>query len=166
MFFSLGTANRGLAIKQRIQVACRYNVAMTSSMIFSFKGSRAFRSSSQPSSQAGLTHATAQQGIDGILDGGMAFPLHRLTNITHHIQRKEKMVIHPPRIDSVRPKVAIDDDGGFNDTYVDSEIQSSPVPAYFRGSKFDRVPYWQKIGRWKDVSEEKWLSYSWGVSLE
>lgn len=38
------------------------------------------------------------------------------------------------------------------------------VPAYHRGSKFDRVPYWQQIGRWKDVTENQFLSYRWSVS--
>lgn len=39
------------------------------------------------------------------------------------------------------------------------------VPAYHRGSKFDRVPYWQKIPRWKDVTEKDFLSHRWGVSV-
>lgn len=37
-------------------------------------------------------------------------------------------------------------------------------PLYFRGQKFDREPYWQKIPRWKDVSENDFLTYSWQVS--
>jgi lysine 2,3-aminomutase len=48
-------------------------------------------------------------------------------------------------------------------TSTESAIDPVIVPAYFRGSKFDRVPYWQKIGRWKDISEKQFLSYSWGV---
>lgn len=45
-----------------------------------------------------------------------------------------------------------------------AETVTSASPAYFRGSKFDRAPYWQKIGRWKDVSEKEFLSYRWNVS--
>lgn len=48
-------------------------------------------------------------------------------------------------------------------TSTESAIDPTTVPAYFRGSKFDRVPYWQKIERWKDISEKQFLSYSWGV---
>lgn len=43
-------------------------------------------------------------------------------------------------------------------------VSAAAIPAYHRGSKFDRVPYWQNIGRWKDVTEKQFLSYSWGVS--
>ncbi|KAH7410961.1 hypothetical protein BKA64DRAFT_570006 [Cadophora sp. MPI-SDFR-AT-0126] len=39
-------------------------------------------------------------------------------------------------------------------------------PAYHVASKFDRVPYWQKIGRWKHVSEDEFLSYAWNVSKD
>lgn len=42
--------------------------------------------------------------------------------------------------------------------------QEEIVPLYYRGSKFDREPYWQKIGRWKDVTEEQFLSHRWNVS--
>ena len=41
---------------------------------------------------------------------------------------------------------------------------SSALPAYHRGSLFDRAPYWQKIARWKDVSEAQFLKYRWSVS--
>ena len=44
------------------------------------------------------------------------------------------------------------------------EMPSPTVPLYHRSSKFERVPYWQKIPRWSDVSEEQFLTYSWGVS--
>ena len=33
-----------------------------------------------------------------------------------------------------------------------------------RQAKFERIPYWQRIPRWRNVSEEEWLDYSWGVS--
>ena len=36
------------------------------------------------------------------------------------------------------------------------------VPIYHRG--FVRVPYWQKIWRWRNITEEQFLSYRWGVS--
>lgn len=42
-------------------------------------------------------------------------------------------------------------------------IETAVTPAYHIASKFDRVPYWQNIGRWKDVSEDQFLSYTWNV---
>lgn len=47
-----------------------------------------------------------------------------------------------------------------------AEIITSASPAYFRGSKFDRVPYWQKIGRWKDIGEKEFLSYRWNTAKD
>jgi hypothetical protein len=41
------------------------------------------------------------------------------------------------------------------------------VPTVFpdhHGSKFERVPYWQNIPRWKNVTENQFLSYEWNVS--
>jgi hypothetical protein len=38
------------------------------------------------------------------------------------------------------------------------------VPLYYRHSKFDKEPYWRKIGRWKDVTQEQFLSHRWNVS--
>lgn len=35
---------------------------------------------------------------------------------------------------------------------------------YHQGESFDRIPYWQKIRRWKDVTEKQFLSYEWNVS--
>ncbi|KAE8449221.1 hypothetical protein EG329_008388 [Mollisiaceae sp. DMI_Dod_QoI] len=43
---------------------------------------------------------------------------------------------------------------------------TSANPAYYHGSKFDRVPYWQKIGRWKDVGEKEFLSYRWNTAKD
>ncbi|KAK2624458.1 hypothetical protein QTJ16_006408 [Diplocarpon rosae] len=40
------------------------------------------------------------------------------------------------------------------------------VPVYHRGSKFERVPYWQNISRWKDVPETQFLSYSWNTAKD
>jgi len=42
-------------------------------------------------------------------------------------------------------------------------FESVATPAYHMASKLDRVPYWQNIGRWKDVSEDAFLSYTWNA---
>lgn len=44
------------------------------------------------------------------------------------------------------------------------EMLSPAIPLYHRSSKFERVPYWQKIPRWSGISEEQFLTYAWGVS--
>jgi hypothetical protein len=41
--------------------------------------------------------------------------------------------------------------------------QEPAIPLYHRGTKFDREPYWQKIGRWKEVTEKEFLTHSWQV---
>lgn len=38
------------------------------------------------------------------------------------------------------------------------------VPAYHRGSKYERVPYWQNIRRWNNVDEKNFFSHTWNVS--
>ena len=52
----------------------------------------------------------------------------------------------------------------FQSTATEPVVDTSHVPAYHYGSKFDRVPYWQNIERWKGISEKQFLSYKWGVS--
>ncbi|CZS89254.1 related to lysine 2,3-aminomutase [Rhynchosporium agropyri] len=47
-----------------------------------------------------------------------------------------------------------------------AQVEPVATPAYYIGSKFDRIPYWQKIGRWKDVSEEHFLSYKWNTAKD
>jgi lysine 2,3-aminomutase len=51
-------------------------------------------------------------------------------------------------------------------TEENTETAISASPAYFRGSKFDRVPYWQKICRWRDVGEKEFLSYHWNTAKD
>jgi hypothetical protein len=46
----------------------------------------------------------------------------------------------------------------------ETTIQGKVVPLYYQGSKFDKEPYWQKIGRWKEVTQEQFLSHRWNVS--
>ncbi|KUJ08537.1 kama family protein [Mollisia scopiformis] len=45
-------------------------------------------------------------------------------------------------------------------------LAASVHPAYFRGSKFDRVPYWQRIHRWEDIGEREFLSYRWNTAKD
>jgi len=45
------------------------------------------------------------------------------------------------------------------------DLNTPSVPLYYHGNKFERVPYWQKIPRWKNVSEKDFLTYSWQASI-
>ena len=38
-------------------------------------------------------------------------------------------------------------------------------PLHHRGTKFERLRYWQKIPRWKDVTVKEFLTHSWQVRL-
>ncbi|EKD16268.1 uncharacterized protein L3040_009498 [Drepanopeziza brunnea f. sp. 'multigermtubi'] len=44
--------------------------------------------------------------------------------------------------------------------------EARTVPVYHHGSKFERIPYWQKIRRWEDVTEEQFLSYRWNIAKD
>jgi hypothetical protein len=59
------------------------------------------------------------------------------------------------------------EDGQFTATSMDGEAlaKKAATPLYFQGSKFVREPYWQKIGRWQNVTEKEFLTHSWQVSL-
>ena len=46
----------------------------------------------------------------------------------------------------------------------DTITQANVVPLYYRIVKFDKEQYWQKIGRWKDVTQQQFLSHRWNVS--
>jgi hypothetical protein len=46
-----------------------------------------------------------------------------------------------------------------------TSMESEVAPLYYRDTKFDKEPYWQKIGRWKDITQEQFLSHRWNVRL-
>lgn len=86
-------------------------------------------------------------------------PLQRPPPSLHQVQQEQDGMVQP----------SSDITNGLEE-HQEAEEQSSvdhaPAPVYHRGTKFDRLPYWQKIGRWKDVSEQQFLSYRWNVSYE
>ncbi|KAL5329830.1 hypothetical protein ACEPPN_003349 [Leptodophora sp. 'Broadleaf-Isolate-01'] len=47
-----------------------------------------------------------------------------------------------------------------------ADVEAVATPAYHIGSKFNRTPYWQKIGRWKDIPEDQFLSYRWNTAKD
>lgn len=149
-----GTINHGLVL-HRTRSATKL-----SSCVFPITQSSMFRSAAQQQGQAGLARASEP----------VYFP-------EHIIQGLPQNITHPP-VTSKASAQSVDDNlkksGGvklqeitkpvIETTSSESAIDTTTVPAYHRGSKYDRVPYWQKIGRWKDITEKQFLSYRWGVS--
>jgi len=127
---------------------------------FAATQTRLFRSAAQQQGQAGLARAPEPE----------YFSEHVLENlpeqVTHPSATPEALVHDEEAIlqknsisvlqETTKPVVET--------SAIEPVIDTSNVPAYQHGSKFDRVPYWQNIGRWKNVTEEKFLSYRWGVS--
>jgi lysine 2,3-aminomutase len=121
-----------------------------------------FRSAAQNQGQAGLAHAPQPEYI----------PEHIMQNLPESVTLSTVTPKAP--VQSVkdvltgngaaevqkRPKLVVEK----TQTTPESLVDPATVPAYHRSSKFDRVPYWQKIGRWKGITESQFLSYRWGVS--
>jgi hypothetical protein len=115
--------------------------------------SRLFRYAAQQQGQAGLARARKPE----------FFPAHIIPDlpetVTHLPQSFEDLLKQSGAATLQEiPKPVLEN------TSTEAVVEPMAVPAYFRDSKFDRVPYWQKIGRWKGITEKQFLSYSWGVS--
>jgi hypothetical protein len=149
-----GAINHGLVL-HRIRSATKL-----SSSVFPATQNSLFRSAAQKQSQAGLARAPEP----------VYFP-------EHIIQGLPQNITHPP-VTSKASAQTVDDtlkkSGAvklqeitkpvIETTSSEPAIDTANVPAYHRDSKYDRAPYWQKIGRWKDITEKQFLSYRWGVS--
>jgi hypothetical protein len=115
---------------------------------------RSFQTTARPTGSAGLARSPVQDDIIGIPYTAVRPALSQPE--FHHAPPKPSLI---PRRDG-SDQVANFDIG---EEFIIKQSYA-PVPAYFRGSGFDRVPYWQQIGRWQDVTENQFLSYRWGVS--
>ncbi len=118
---------------------------------FSTSPVQVFRLSAVQHGQAGLARAPEREYLS---EGTMqSFP----ENSIHHSVPPKTI---PQHVDATKLQGTLKPMG--------EESSSISVPdtttAYYRSSKFDRVPYWQKIGRWKETTEKQFLSYRWGVS--
>lgn len=125
--------------------------------------SRSFQSSSKPMGSMGLTHGTSPPlSSDFIYDGSKnGTPGNNSGNRTTPFV--EVPISHPappklPVLSTPEKKAPLEAQ--------DKRFYLAAVPAYHRGLKYDRIPYWQKIPRWKDVEEKDFLSYRWNVSCE
>ena len=119
-----------------------------------------FRNAAQQQTQAGLARAPEPEYVpEHILQDLPAKFTHHLVTPNTTIQSVEDVLKNGGggKVQEVPKSVA-------DATSPQPSIDLATVPAYHRGSKFGRVPYWHKIGRWKDISEKQFLSYRWGVS--
>jgi lysine 2,3-aminomutase len=152
-----GAIQYGLHFR-RVQFAMKApNRVFTTSQVSSFQ------SAAKQMGQAGLARALEREYIPEEL-----------------VQSFPKGVIHPPvsqkmvttqSVENCQKNLDAAKVQGSSKTVIEkTSIVPEPyndlatIPAYHRGSKFERIPYWQKIGRWSDITEKQFLSYRWGVS--
>lgn len=125
-----------------------------------------------PKTQSSLFRSAAQQQVQA----GLSPPPEPEYVPAHIVQDLLETVSHQ----AVAPKIFAQDlDGPMKhsgastaqevplpvaETTTGPTTKFAAVPAYFRDVKFDPVPYWQKIGRWKDITEKQFLSYRWGTA--
>lgn len=57
------------------------------------------------------------------------------------------------------------DDGPVPEPYIPQETAKVPGLPVYDSTISERRPYWQKIPRWKDVTEAKFLTYTFHVSF-
>jgi lysine 2,3-aminomutase len=165
MFPQLTGGSLRVAMKQGLQLASRSNLYQASDRNIGRGDVRLYQSTSLLKGQVGLAQAPVMEDIvHGIIDASLNRPQasDRPQRVRAGLSQAQEKVTQLPDIEVSSSKHAVDSAQLAGET--DFDVGTSPIPAYFRGTKFDRVPYWQKIGRWKDITEENFLSYRWSVS--
>lgn len=131
---------------------------------------RSFRSATNRRGHAGLAHAPVQENIIYDSMGGTQLFPQTQTSIYDPIpsgRPAPPLVMPHEEVKGSRPasthRIATEaqQHSELNST---ADVEAVATPAYHIGSKFNRTPYWQKIGRWKDIPEDQFLSYRWNVS--
>lgn len=126
--------------------------------------SRQFQSAASNKGQAGTAHSPVQQFSHNIFDAPRK-PLTRFNQPKLVRKAPTEPDIQPPTSSVQEIKSTIPPAPEIPVENVLTSMDPVTVPVYHRGSKFDRVPYWQDIPRWKEITEKQFLSYRWGVSL-
>jgi hypothetical protein len=109
---------------------------------------RSFQSTGQNQGQAALAEALP---YDGIFEQRFVEKVSAISNPSPSPSSvSQTTVSQNPFLGASNPK--------------DQATQASSTPTYYRGTLFEREAYWQKIPRWKDVSETQFLSHRWQVS--
>lgn len=122
-----------------------------------------FRSTIFRRCNASIAHATVQDQV--VYDGnfgvssGLTMPDTFHSGHTYPVPPEKRTSRQEPLGSKPAPEAPQNMRG--NDSQV--SLAAVTVPAYHRGSKFERNPYWQRIGRWKGVTETKFLSHQWNV---
>lgn len=126
--------------------------------VFPKTQSSLFRSAAQQQVQAGLSPAPEPEYIPAhIVQDLLETVSHQTVAPKPFVQDLDGTMKHSGASTAQEVPVPV------AETTTGPTTKFAAVPAYFRGVKFDPVPYWQKIGRWKDITEKQFLSYRWGV---
>jgi lysine 2,3-aminomutase len=117
-----------------------------------------FRSVAQQQVQAGISRAPEPEYVPAhIVQDLLETVPHQTVAPIQYVQDLDGTMKHNGASTAQEASVPV------TETTTEPTTKFPAVPAYFRGVKFDPVPYWQKIGRWKDTTEKQFLSYRWGV---
>ncbi len=149
-----------VAIKQTFQASRFRSTAHWSPHSLSWFQARELQSAVKLQGQAGLAQAPEPDQVPG------NFLLDNLPDSTHKTEPGQ--VVSRPKAEDHNSKARTSSLPVVgSDTPLTPQHDFNPVPVleYHRGAKFDRVPYWRKISRWKDVTENEFLSYEWSVGL-
>jgi len=150
------------AVKHGLRFHRARGAAKVTCLGFPMSQTSSFRSAAQQQGQAGLAHAPERECIsEHIMQDLPETVIHPTVTPKSAVQRVENVLKRNGAAAVQKtPEPMVEE----TQTASESVIDAATVPAYHRGSKFDRVPYWQNIGRWKDITENQFLSYRWGVS--
>jgi hypothetical protein len=126
--------------------------------VFPRTQSSLFRSAAQQQVQAGVSPAPEPEYVPAyIVQDLLETGSHQIVAPKQYVQDLDGTMKHNGASTAQEVPVPV------AETTTEPTTKLPAVPAYFRGVKFDPVPYWQKIGRWKDTTEKQFLSYRWGV---
>jgi lysine 2,3-aminomutase len=149
------------AVKHGLRFHHPQGAAKVTCLGFPMFQTNSFRSAAQQQGQVGLAHAPEREYT----------PEHIMQDLPETVL--QPTVTKKPAVQHVENVLKRNGEAVVQKTLepITEEIQTTSepiidaatIPAYHRGSKFDRVPYWQNIGRWKDITENQFLSYRWGV---
>jgi lysine 2,3-aminomutase len=159
---SLASSKVNAVIKHDLHFHRTYVAMKVFNRDFSTSQVSTFRLSTLQNGQAGLARAPEREYLpEDTRETSPGEVIHHSVTpklASQHVDNPQKRVGKAKVQETSKPRVKE------TSSLPGSGIGLASVPAYFRGAKFDPVPYWQKIERWKDISEKQFLSYRWGVS--
>jgi len=143
-----------VALHEGPQLGLSNSSSRTSVKFLTKHHTRSFQSTARPKGQAGLAQTPNPGDVMGI-PYGVIRPTKMQAEFPRSPHRHSQLPSRKPVMNGILEET--------QDTII-VETKATSVPVYFRGSKFERVPYWTKISRWQNATEDQFLSYRWGVS--